>query len=301
MHSKVTVSIPATSANLGPGFDCLGLALGLRNQFTFRTLPHGLVVSISGEGEGTIPTGSANLVVKAAEAVFRRIGRRPDGLDITLENHVPVGSGLGSSATATLGGILAANCLAEGNLEEDEMLSMAVALEGHPDNVTPALFGGLSLIVVDGDRLVVEQIPVPELQVVVVLPHFELPTSMARQALPSQVPLSDAVYNSSRVGLLIQALRMANYSKLATAMDDRLHQPYRKSLIPGMDEALKAGRDAGAAGVALSGAGPAVIAISPNRHRAISQAISAAFVKAGLPSRSWILSTDSQGSQVVYE
>ena len=300
---QVTVTVPATTANLGPGFDCLGLALGLYNQITFTAETaqetHGkFTLTINGEGIDRLPTDHGNLVVRAAECIFERVGQRPPSLHIHQQNNIPVGSGLGSSAATVVGGMLAANALVDTHLSDADLLHLAIQMEGHPDNVAPALYGGLTLVIQENRQLHVEQIDTPPLRVVVVLPDFDLPTLSARAVLPPQVPFADAVFNSARLGLLLQALATADYSKLQLAMQDRLHQPYRLRLIPGAAAAFAAAYSAGAAGVALSGAGPSVIAFAADNHEAIGQAMASAFAAAGLMSRTWILPTDFRGSRL---
>lgn len=297
---QIKVSIPATTANLGPGFDCLGLALGLRNEIVMTAVANpGLTIEINGEGAGQIPTDASNLAVRAAERVFERVGKRPSGLHITQHNHIPVSSGLGSSAATTLGGILAANALVDGGLSEQELVELAVSMEGHPDNVVPAFYGGLTLSVMDGSALHVETIAVPPMQVVIVLPDFHLPTAQAREALPTKIPLSDAVFNISRVGLVLRAFVRGDFVALTLAMQDKIHQPYRLPLVPGMAEVFRAAKDVGATAVTLSGAGPSVAAFAPTNHAAIAQAIQAAFTYAGLESRFWILPVENQGRLMI--
>jgi homoserine kinase len=305
--NQVTVTIPATSANLGPGFDCLGLALGLYNRITFTAVSASsmqavshptLTISITGVDAAKLPTDKSNLVYQSACHLFDKIGKRPSGLHISQENNIPVGSGLGSSATAVLGGLLAANALIEGDLSQSEILEMATALEGHPDNVAPALFGGLVLGLMDGKTVHIEQLPIAQQQVAVILPDFELSTHAARAALPAQVSHQDAIFNASRLGLLMRALETAAYGKLTLAMQDKLHQPYRLPLIPGMVHAFEAAYAAGASGVALSGAGPSLIAFAADRHAEIVEGVTAVFSQNNLTSRSWILPIDTTGSQI---
>lgn len=296
----VKVSIPATTANLGPGFDCLGLALGLRNEIGMTAVSKpGLRVKVDGEGVGQIPTNERNLAVRAAERVFALVGKRPSGIHLHQTNHIPVSSGLGSSAATVLGGVLAANALVDGGLSDQQLVELAVAMEGHPDNVVPAFYGGLTLSVMEGDALHVEAITVPPMQVVIVLPDFDLPTAQARAALPAQIPLRDAVFNISRVGLVLRALERGDFAALALAMQDKLHQPYRLPLVPGMANAFAAAREVGATAVTLSGAGPSVAAFAPANHEAITQAIQDAFIKAGLTSRPWILPVENQGKLII--
>jgi homoserine kinase len=289
----------------------LGLALQLYNRFTWRPLDSGLTVTVTGEGADTIPTDWQNLAIRAAERLFAEVGRRPSGLALVQENGIPVGSGLGSSATAVVGGLLGANGLLDNPLSREEALALAVELEGHGDNVAPALYGGLTLVVglggatgnsgathPSGAMHHIEKLPVADLTAVIILPDFDLPTAVARAALPAQVPLSDAIFNASRMGLLLPALASGDYAKLAAAMQDRLHQPYRLPLIPGMAAAFTAVREAGAAAVALSGAGPSLIAFAPDNHAAIGKAGQAAFAAVGLESRVYKLGIDSRGAEI---
>ena len=297
---QVKVTIPATTANLGPGFDCLGLALGLRNEICITAVPQpGLTIEVNGEGAGQIPTDGHNLAVRAAERVFELVGKRPSGLHIHQHNHIPISSGLGSSAAATLGGILAANALVDGGLSDQQLVELAVAMEGHPDNVVPAYYGGLTLSVMDDTALHVEQITVPPMQVVIVLPDFDFPTAAARATLPAQIPLRDAVFNVSRVGLVLRALERGDFAALALAMQDKIHQPYRLPLVPGMIDVFTAAREMGATAVTLSGAGPSVAAFAPTNHEAIAQAVQAAFARAGLESRFWVLPVENQGKLII--
>jgi homoserine kinase len=265
-----------------------------------------LTVSVGGIDAEKIPTGADNLVVRAADLVFRRVGKRPRRLHINLRNAIPVTSGLGSSAAAVLGGMFAANTLVDGRLTREEILLLATELEGHPDNVAPAIYGGLVLGVVTRSgtgelAIAVEKIATPLLRVVVVLPDFPLSTAEARAALPRHASREDAVFNSSRLALLLRVLATADYPRLRLAMQDRLHQPYRLPLIPGSEAAMEAAYAAGAAGVALSGAGPSLIAFVPdhaNSHVAICDAICATFASAGLGCRSWVLDSDQEGCRV---
>ena len=296
---EITVTVPATTANLGPGFDCLGMALTLQNKVVFTEIVHpGLTIAVQGDCAATIPTDERNLIYQAAEFAFARLGKRPSGLHIIQINNIPVGSGLGSSSAAILSGILGANALVSGNLDQAEILALANEMEGHADNVTPALYGSLTLTLCTDDQLYVEQIAVPPLQVVVVLPAFDLPTAQSRAALPPYVSRPDAVYNISRMGLLIRALTTADHNKLRLAMQDRLHQPYRFALIPGSEQVIQAAYDEGATAVALSGAGPSLIAFAPHNHQAIGQAMQHAFSQAGLTSRAWTLQANPQGATV---
>ena len=188
-----------------------------------------------------------------------------------------------------------ANALAGSPLSRQEILQLATDLEGHPDNVAPAVHGGLVLGIQGSNGLVIEQFQIPSLNVVIVLPDYQLLTADDRAALPDHIPLPDAIFNASRIGLLIRALETADYKKLQCAMQDRLHQPYRIQLIPGMKDAFQAAQEAGAAGVALSGAGPSLIAFAPEHHQEISAAAVSAFARAGYACRTWQLPVDTIG------
>ena len=299
MIQQVTVTIPATSANLGPGFDCLGVALALYNRVTFTAVSTaGLTIEVTGLDADKVPTDETNLVHQSAICMFARLGKRPSGLHIRQENNIPVGSGLGSSSTAVLAGLLGANALLNGHFSQADILALATAEEGHPDNVAPALLGGLVLGVMDGERVHIEPLPIAPQQVVIVTPDFQLLTKDARAALPDLISRQDAIFNASRLPLLVHALETADYAKLSLAMQDRLHQPYRLPLIPGMGEACAAAYAAGAAGVALSGAGPSLIAFAPDHHAEIVAAVTAVFRQNGLASQSWILPIDTEGTKI---
>lgn len=299
--SVFTVTVPATTANLGPGFDCLGLALALYNRVTMREADTPLTITISGEGADWLPRDERNLTWQAAKRLFAAANKWPSGVVMHQENQIPAGSGLGSSAAAVIAGLVAANGLVQAGLSPAQLLQLAMDMEGHPDNVAPALLGGLTLINQGDEGLHLEQIPVPPLQIMIVLPDFGLPTAQARAALPQHIPLQDAIFNIGRMGLLIRALQAGDHAHLQLAMQDRLHQPYRLPLVPGLEEAFAAAYRAGASGVALSGAGPSLIAFAPANHAAIADACAAAFAQANLGSRSWLLAVDQRGTRIEKE
>lgn len=301
MPPSFTISVPATSANLGPGFDCLGMALSLRNTFTFTVRPAGYDIKITGEGANIIPRNASNLVLRAARTLCKYIDRELPGLSLVQHSDVPAASGMGSSSTAVIAGLVGANQILEAGLSREELLGLAIEMEGHPDNVAPALYGGLVLSPLSDNGLppIVEHIAVPPQQVALVLPNFTLLTSDARAVLPPRVNRADAIYNLGRLPLVIRALEKMDYARLAAVMDDRLHQPYRLPLVPGLADARQAAFRAGAAAVAISGAGPSLIAFAPERHQAIIDAMRHAFKLAGLLSRGWILEIDNSGTQIL--
>ena len=289
------VRVPATTANLGAGFDCLGLALSLFNEVDAEAAD-GLDIRVEGEGATELPTDATNLVWRAAQRVFDHVGRAPRGARLHLRNAIPLESGLGSSAAATVAGLMIGNGLVSAALNEATLLDLAVAMEGHPDNVAPALLGGLVAAgQADSGRLLVERVATPALTAVVVMPSFRLSTALARQALPASVPRADAVFNLSHTALTLLALQRGDYVALADAMADRLHQPYRAPLAPGLARALDAARTLGAA-AAISGAGPAVIAFTGGRYDEVGEAMRGAFATAGLAARVWQLQVASGAS-----
>ncbi len=299
---KITVSTPASTANLGAGFDCLALALNLRNvvELWDTGVDTGLEVTAEGEGATRVPLDSRNLIYRAAERVFEHVGRGPVGrLRLRAVNGIPLGSGMGSSAATVVGGLAAANALVEGGLTNEQLLAMAHELEGHPDNAAAALYGGLTLVSgAGGGELRVRSLAVPPREVVLALPDVRLSTAEARAALPAQVPLTDAVFNIGHALFTVQALTSGDDDLLRWALDDRLHQPYRQKLVPGYAAVVAAAIAAGATAVALSGAGPSLVAFAPAGHAAIADAMRAAFAGVGLAARTFVLAVDPRGAEV---
>jgi homoserine kinase len=297
-----SITVPASSANLGAGFDCLALALELRNRIEVSEAEEGSGVALTVEGEGaaTLPRDGRSLLLRAMERVFQEVGRRPAGrLNVRAANGIPLGSGMGSSAATIVGGLAAANALVDGGLDKGALLRLAHAIEGHPDNVAAAVYGGLVLVSADGEALQAQALAVPPMQVVIVLPAMRLPTAQARAALPAQVPLKDAVFNLGHALFTVQALQRGDEALLRWAVADRLHQPYRQKLIPGFAAVEAAARDAGASAVALSGAGPSLIAFATSGHDAIAAAMQAAFQARGLTSRAFVLPVTPRGVEVM--
>jgi homoserine kinase len=244
-----------------------------------------------------LPANEQNLVYRAAQRLFERVGIMPAGLQLSPTIAIPLARGLGSSSSAIVGGLVAANYLAGKPLDQAALLAMAVAMEGHPDNVTPALLGGLTLSYTAAAQHRYVQLPFPQdLTVVVAIPDFELSTAYARSVLPPQVSREDAIFNCSRTALLVYALQQQRDDLLATAMEDRLHQPYRAALVPGMSEALAAASAAGALGVALSGAGPTLLALARERLTDIAAALQEAFQRRGIACQTRQLRVDTTGA-----
>ncbi len=296
---RVRVRVPATSANLGPGFDCLGLALDLWNEAEFTLTGEGLQLHCNGEGRH-LPGDDRNLVVQGMRFFCDTRGLPfPRGLRVDCHNHIPVSSGLGSSAAAALIGLLGAAALLDQPLTSDEALTLAARMEGHADNAAAALWGGLVLVAAGKGGWLVRRVEVPPIRTAVVLPRLELSTHTARAALPGEISLGDATFNLGRAVLVVEALRSGDLELLHQAMDDRLHLPYRLPLIPGGQPALDAAYQAGASAVTISGAGPSLIAFTPGDPAPVAAAMQAAFQAAGVPARAFLLHTCPSGAEVV--
>lgn len=273
---KVSVKVPATSANIGPGFDCLGLALPIYNTVTIEetVLPGtGIEINLMSEEEkaldemifDNIPKDENNIVYKAVELLYNSIGQEPSELKINIQSQIPITRGLGSSAAVIVGGLLAANKLLGSPADETALLSIATEVEGHPDNVAPAILGGFVLSSQEDDgSIVTKKLNWPEeWDITVCIPDFELSTNIARSVLPEQVPMSHAVYNAKHLAMLIEAVNNKDEKLMKIALHDKLHQPYREKLVPGMKEIMEAFKhEDGVLGCVLSGAGPSMLIIS---------------------------------------
>ncbi len=258
----VRVKVPATSANLGAGFDSLGVSLGLYNYVSVEEIDEGLVIDIIDKSSEFLPKDEKNLIYQSMKALFDKVGYRPKGLHLVLENNIMVTRGLGSSSAGIVGGLMAANELCGAKLSKEEILEMAADIEGHPDNVAPAIFGGLTVNVADRGKIRYVRTDMPDdLRFVAFVPEFYLQTKKARGVLPKSVSMGDAVYNTGRCALLVTSIMTGKYENIRTAVGDRLHQRYRKKLIPHIDALFEKAYSEGALGVYLSGAGPTVIAI----------------------------------------
>lgn len=304
MIVKILVKVPATTANLGPGFDALGLALDLWNEAVFESNPRGckgVSMTIEGEGADSLPTTAENAIVEAALQMFERVQQPCDGFCLHCINRVPLASGLGSSSAAMLTGMLGANALLGNPFDDEQVLRFAIEAEGHPDNVAPAMLGGLVASIVYEERVISIKLPARAnrgpIHATVVLPDFYFPTKYAREILPKQVRRQDAIYNISRAVMVTEALRTGDLQLLGKAMTDTLHQPYRLPLIPGAEDAMRAARDRGAAAVALSGAGPSLIAFAPRPDPSIGAAMQQAFEAAGLQARIFELAPSYEGAE----
>ena len=297
---KVYLRVPATSANCGPGFDVLGLAVNLYNEACYEITPQrGFQLEVKGEGADYLKPFGRNLAFSSFFRVWNQVtGGERIGLKIKMLNRIPMSRGLGSSSSAIVAGVHAANVLSGNTLSEDELLGIATELEGHPDNVAPALYGGFTISYMDGGKAhSLRCLPAKPLKFIAVVPDRRLATSLARQAIPATVPHHDAVFNSSRSSLLVGALLTGRYEYLSHALEDKLHQPYRAHLIPGLYEAWEAAREAGAYNGIISGAGSTIMAYADPEadHVAIAEAMKAALNGVGESCCYHILDLDTEG------
>ncbi len=300
--NAIRVAAPATTANLGPGYDCLGMALDLWNTIEAEPLSAGDApsVSVSGEGAGELEDGPGNLVYRSMEFLYRELGRVMPPLRLHCDNGIPLARGLGSSAAAIAGGLAVANALAavtapdspgnepgpaagptRGPFTPRDLLEMAATIEGHPDNVAAAVMGGLQLVVTEApdggahntgeSTLYTVPVSVPAgIHAVLFIPEFCIATADARAVLPQQLPVADAVHNMARAALLVAGMATNHPEYLAVATQDKLHQPYRQPLFPAMKLLMKAAMDAGALGAFLSGSGSTVLALTQGREMTVA-------------------------------
>jgi len=293
---RAHVRVPATSANLGPGFDALGLALALHNDVIAEE-GQGVTVRIEGEGADRLPRDGNNVVARGVRLAYETAGRPFNGCALTCVNRIPTARGLGSSAAAWVGGLLAGNALAGAPLSKETLLALAARAEGHPDNVAAAIFGGLTVSCGTSEGVIAVALPVPPSLVwVVLVPEVTSSTAEARALLPQSVPRGDAVFNVQRVALLLASLQTARPAPLATALDDRLHQPYRLKLFPWLPEVAAAAREAGALGCVLSGAGPSLLAVVAGDGGPVARAMETTLRKAGVSGSARALAVDADGA-----
>ena len=302
--TPIRVMAPATTANLGPGYDCLGLALDLWNRLeVLLDMPapdSKPLVEVVGEGAGELADDSNNLVYHAMGFLFQEAGRDMPAVRLRCHNEIPLERGLGSSAAAISSGLVAANVLCGNRFSSNELLEMAATIEGHPDNVAAALLGGLQLVVTDQDRLYTAPISVPpDLSAVLFIPEFRIATSEARAVLPEKIDVADAVYNMGRTALFVAGMATNHPDYFAVATQDRLHQPYRLPLFPAMRLLFEAARAAGALGVFLSGSGSTVLALSQGREMTVAYEMAEAARQAGVDGRVRITQPTVQGAHLL--
>ena len=303
-EKTIKVRVPGTTANCGPGFDTLGAACTIYNDLalTLSSEP-GIRIDIRGEGAGNIPLDSRNIVWRSIQQLLKKANLLDvyPGAHIVMENHVPLSRGLGSSAAAIVAGLKAANVLTGNRFSRREILQLATDIEGHPDNVAPAIFGGFTISAMNNGRPeCFSFMPKIPLKLVVAVPEFPLSTRAARSVLPKTVPMKDAIFNVSRTALLVASLCRGNKGFLRHAFEDALHQPYRAKLIPGMYDVFKAAKDNGALGVSMSGAGPCLIAFTVERSAEIGEAMTAAFGRHEIAAKYLLLDIAERGVHIIH-
>ena len=306
-RTTVTVEAPATTANLGPGFDCLALALDLANTAHVEVLEGhagSLELVVVGEGVGSLDSSGSDRFSQALRIGLRELGHDPDihGYRITMHNRIPLSRGLGSSASATVAGLLAADALAGGGLTPEQMLSLACRAEGHADNAAAALLGGFVVVShAGGDAQAVRIEPPPALRAVLFIPDRPMSTAAMRASLPATVPFADAVHNVGASSLAVAAFVSGRLDLLVAATDDRLHEPYRAAVYPELPVLIAAARRAGALGACLSGAGSTVIAFADTDAlaAAVAPAMEAAATGLGLAGHSLVVRPRANGAVVV--
>jgi homoserine kinase len=308
----LTISVPATSANLGAGFDCIGVALNLWNTFELYHVPEQkeqVTIESYGEAADRLPKDHTNTIARVLfEELDETLGQTAPGpLKIVCRNSVPCGSGLGSSSTAVIAGLVFAHAIARRELTSENadtlkraVLSRAVEIEGHGDNVVPALLGGLVVVTRSTNgRLLTHKVPAQNQRVVVCVPDFAFLTTKSRAVLPPALPRSDAIHNIGHAVMTIEALRTGDLKLLSKALDDKMHEPYRIPAIPGAIEAREAALDNGAVASCLSGAGPGILAFVKENHERVGEAMKNCFAEAGLNARYWILDINETGAKII--
>lgn len=299
--NSIIVKVPATTANLGAGFDCIGVALDFENEFVFSLSENNTSFRVEGEGADKITLDENNLLYQSFLYYYQQLNLTPPSVNITIKINVPLARGLGSSATAIIAGLLGANYFSPQSLSHAQLLEMAIALEGHPDNVVPALLGNCILSV--GEKGNWQFVPIQcheKIKFVVGIPDFELSTESARKVLPPHLTYSQAVYNIAHLGLLVKALETGNEDWLKEALQDKLHQPYRKGLIKGYDDIYQQVMLNGAYGMVISGAGPTLLALtSHDCQEPVMQAIEKTWHHLGVSAIVQCLHLNTTGATII--
>ena len=297
-----TIRVPATTANLGAGFDCIGAALSMYNEFTFTPIDTAdITIAVQGLEAAKVDTGTSNLAYQAFLKLYTRIDRTPPVIQLEILLGVPLARGLGSSATAIVGGLLGANALAGNPLSQSEVMELAIEMEGHPDNVVPALIGGCRLAATAATGWSIADIPWHDSIVpVVAIPDFELSTAEARSVLPTTYSRADAIFNTAHLGLMIRGLETGNPEWLIAGLTDKIHQPYRQKLITGYADVESAVIAAGGYGMVISGAGPTLLAITTATHAgAVATAMTEAWAVHQIQVQARSLQLDLQGASIL--
>lgn len=258
----IHVQIPATSANMGPGFDSIGVAVSLYNHIWAEEIPKGVEVEVRREQSLPVPRDESNLIYQTMKYFYEQKGLSMPGVRLIQEDHIPMVRGLGSSAACIVGGLFAANALAGSPCTRDELAQMAAQLEGHPDNSNPAIFGSMVVGALDEKEMKYVRLELPQdLLFAIMVPDFPVSTEKSRAVLPDSYSRADVVFNASRAALLVASMLTGKYENFDIAMEDRVHQPYRAALIPNMENIFAHAKEYGAAATYLSGAGSTLMAM----------------------------------------
>lgn len=304
---RIKVKTPATTANLGPGFDCLGMALPIFTEVTIEetVLPgSGVQIDIINNDENLyIPTDENNIVYKAIELLYNSVGQNPSELKITIKSDIPIAKGLGSSAAVIVGGLVAANEILGRPADEAALLSIATEVEGHPDNIAPAILGGFVLSSQEDDgSIVYRKLDWPEeWNITVCIPDYELATDISRSVLPKEISVKDAVFNLKRSAMLVEAIHTKDADLMKLALQDKIHQPYRTKLVPGLSEIIESLKhEENVIGAVLSGAGPSMLVISKgNNLEKISQIVSNTWFNLNVSADIRTLKPQKTGSEII--
>jgi homoserine kinase len=300
MSDLVKIKVPATTANLGPGFDILGAALNLYNFIELKAAEQDKIIITGPEAGNEISSGPDNLVYRSARRLFQELGTEMPKLEFNVEINIPLSRGLGSSSSAITGGLVAANIFCGNKLSREALLNIANEIEGHPDNVAPCLYGGIIASLCENKQVITRKIVTGlALSFIVVIPEFQLSTEKARKILPAAVPFADAVFNASRLCFLINGLLSDNPEMLGIALKDKLHEQYRGQLIPGFAQVKQSALENGAVGSVLSGAGPTILAIATENQDKIGLAMQAKWLDFGIQSEYKVLELDNKGTRII--
>lgn len=310
---KISVRVPATTANIGPGFDCMGMALPVYNIITIEetVLPGtGIEINVFSDSDSIdqtslehVPTDENSIIYKAIEMLYNSIGQSPSELKINVQSSIPVARGLGSSSSVIVGALIAANELLGRPADEVALLSIASEIEGHPDNITPAIVGGLVITSLEDDgRVIYRKLNWPQdWKITVCVPDFELSTEIARSVLPAEVPMKDAIFNAKRMAMFVQAVNTQDAELMKMALHDKLHQPYRMKLVPGLSDIMQNLKHfENVLGVVLSGAGSSILVISEkNSIDAISDVVRETWANQNIKCQIRTLNIENNGAQII--
>lgn len=296
----VKIQVPATTANVGAGFDILGIALNLYN-FIDIELSDKYELTYSGkEYKSSLTDSKKNLFYSSMERVYKEFGIKTPEFKVNIEVNIPLSRGLGSSSSAIVAGVVSANNFLKNKLNNDEILKICNDIEGHPDNIAPCLLGGIVISMIEKDKVITQKINNKnKFKFIAVIPDFELSTKKARKVLPEKITYSDSVFNSSRLAFLIMSLLNGNNDLLSISLNDKIHQQYRGKLIKGFDDILKTSLESGAIGAVLSGAGPTILAITDKDEKNIAENMSKKWLEFGIQSRYELLDIDTIGCKIL--